>query len=99
MIETLPDGRRRYTYPDGTVKLYTPRPRASGPRASGQAGTYQGHHWKPALALLPDAQRAMPETVPHEVVAAHVFGCECAACARYGALATRLKRQARGLRA
>lgn len=55
-----------------------------------------GHHWYDDIVVLPEEQRTMPETVPHEEVAAHPFGCACEACERYpAALKRRLKRRAR----
>lgn len=93
MIETLPDGRRKYTYPSGDVKYYTPK------RTPPPANTYltKSRRRYELPQLLPDDQRVMPETVPHEVIRKHVFGCACKHCANYGQLAVRLKRRHRGL--
>lgn len=66
----------------------------SGPKHQGRRGQYVGHHWYDDIEVLPDDQRVMPDTVPHDVVARHTFGCQCVPCARYpDELRDRLKRR------
>lgn len=55
-----------------------------GPLHRGADGAYDQHrNWRPALQLLPDDQRAMPDTVPHEWVFSHRLNCECLPCQRH----------------
>lgn len=54
-----------------------------GPVSTGQAGSWYRHHWYPALPLLPDNQRVMPITVPHEIIRWHRVGCACVPCQQY----------------
>lgn len=67
--------------------------RKDGPKGSGRPGQYVGHHWYDDIVVLPAERRVMPDTVPHEEIAVHSWGCTCGPCERYPAdLRRRLKR-------
>lgn len=67
-------------------------PRTTGPRAEGLAGQYVGTTWYDDIKVIPEDQRAMPFTVPHEIIRDHPFLCKCEPCAVYPAdLKRRLK--------
>ena len=73
--------------------------RKGGPKDSGRKGQYVGHHWYDDIVVIDDAERVMPDTIPHEYVAAHPLLCSCEACERYRevdpGLLRRLRRRAR----
>ena len=55
-----------------------------GPKHMNRAGYYDhAHHWHDATSLTAEGDRVLPETVPHEWLATHRVGCECAPCMRY----------------
>lgn len=65
----------------------------TGPKWSGRKGSYVGHHWFDDIVVIPEEDRIMPATIPHDVVAEHVFGCQCDGCTLYPTpLLRRLKR-------
>jgi hypothetical protein len=56
----------------------------NGPINSGRRGAYdQFGHWHDEPTLLPEDERVLPETVPHEYLGAHTIKCRCAPCARF----------------
>lgn len=55
----------------------------SGPKYSGRKGSYVGHHWFDDIEVIPDEDRVMPMTVPHEVIAEHWITCGCVGCRAY----------------
>lgn len=55
----------------------------TGPKQSGRRGQYVGHHWYDDIEVLPDEERVMPVTIPHDVVREHPVGCRCLACETY----------------
>lgn len=61
------------------------------------SGTWFRKHFYYDLVLAPEEERVMPETVAHDEIGRHPFGCECPHCQRYPAeLKRRLKRRQRG---
>lgn len=89
-VTTSPTGIRTYTYSSGDVSRYmlvAPQDRTySGPRYRGEAGAYVGSRWYPAIAVLDDADRVLPETRPDEEAFDHPYGCRCQVCRRPDAL-------------
>lgn len=55
----------------------------NGPVHQGRKGRYVGTHWYDDIVVQPDDQRVMPDTIPHDYVAAHQPGCACEACESY----------------
>ena len=55
----------------------------NGPKWSCRSGSYVGHHWFDDIVVIPDEERSMPPTVPHEVIAEHWITCGCTACQSY----------------
>lgn len=67
--------------------------RPDGPRGTGRAGSYVGHHWYDDIVVAADEDRVLPVTVAHDVIATHRVGCACEPCGAYPeALKRRLKR-------
>ena len=56
-----------------------------GPLHTGRKGSYSGHHWFDDIEVIPDEDRVMPMTVPHEVIAEHWITCNCMGCRAYPA--------------
>lgn len=54
-----------------------------GPKHRGRSGRYVGHHWYDDIEVIPDAERVLPVTVPHEVIAEHWITCHCVPCSQY----------------
>ena len=50
------------------------------------------------ITFLPDDERVMPPTVPHDVIAGHPLACMCYACRDYRAFDVQLLRRLRQTR-
>ena len=58
---------RRYASGKTYRPLTAEQRKHRGPRFRGDAGEYFGHHWLPALPLLPDEERVPPQTLIEDV--------------------------------
>lgn len=55
----------------------------NGPKHQGRKGQYVGTRWYDDIVVIPDDERVLPDTVPHDVVATHPHECRCQPCQGY----------------